>query len=521
MGMVDINNGEKMDEKLAYYRALFDNMRNFVDIIWEIDISKYSVYLVHDRITASLENRELSMDEMISHVTGLCHPKYIDAVNEHLTEDYLRNIKETETIEIKSIVDGSYHNIKVCFTPVMDSYGETEKVFVTSQDIQRNIEKYEVKDSKQERLDRYLTSLSCGILQYKRDTKEIVYANDMALKILGYSSIEEMQMEGFDGVVKNVYTEDSDKIKKSIENLKSEDQIIECEYRVKHSDGSELYCIGKVRLINQQGEEPIIQRSMIDVTSMKRVNLLYKQTADTLSVANMGLWYFILDDGAPRFYVDEVVGRLVGVSAKHSTPEEAFNVWYNTLRTADKEKVDAAVEKMRAGIPAEVTYPYNHPTRGTIIVRCGGIIDKSYDGNGILIRGYHQDITEYNEKLIEQIEVADVVNKHFECVGIIDFKKKTCKVTADATGQFTKSVDVARQIEPMVARFSELISDSSKEDYEKLADLDYVASKLKDGNAYSAELEFDTEGRFCLDYVPSSFDDDGEVERCVFFAERA
>ena len=43
------------------------------------------------------------------------------------------------------------------------------------------------------------------------------------------------------------------------------------------------------------------------------------------------------------------------------------------------------------------------------------------------------------------------------------------------------------------------------------ADLDYVARKLKDGNAYSAELEFDTEGRFCLDYVPSSFDDDGEV----------
>lgn len=41
-------------------------------------------------------------------------------------------------------------------------------------------------------LNRYFSAVACGILQYTRDTKKLIYVNELALKILGYSSKEEL-----------------------------------------------------------------------------------------------------------------------------------------------------------------------------------------------------------------------------------------------------------------------------------------------------------------------------------------
>ena len=47
---------------------------------------------------------------------------------------------------------------------------------------------------------------------------------------------------------------------------------------------------------------------------------------------------------------------------------------------------------------ADVIYPWHHPTRGKIWIRCGGVRPKDYERIGVCIRGYHQDITKNIER---------------------------------------------------------------------------------------------------------------------------
>lgn len=503
---------------LSYNHELFENMAGFVDAVFEMNLVDETVYILKDRLTQALNKRQISMDEFMAYIVEKCHPKYINQALSALSISHLRGLKENEVYEIKSLVGYTYHTLKCSATPAMNEYGDTEVVFVSLKDIQDYTELYAATDAKQEELDRYLTSVSCGIIQYTRDSKKIIYANDTALDILGYSSIAEMQNDDFDGVVHTVDPEDASKIKDIIKQINTEKNVVECEYRVRHKDGKELLCIGKIRMIDRENDEPIIQRSMIDITSMRKTTDLYRRVADTLSVANMGIWYFILDDGAPRFYVDDVTARLVGIS-KNASPEEAFNFWYSRLEPKYKIIVDEAVIKMREGKPAEVTYLYNHPTRGTIVVRCGGLKDKSYSENGMLIRGYHQDITEYNKDLIEKIEIANTVNQHFRCVGRIDFEKKTIKIVADVTGHFTKAINIDRPIDAVIEYVKGIVTEDSIEELERISDLDNVLAKLNKKKTYATNIEVKDAGKVTISIIPSFFSENGIAESGILLAE--
>lgn len=123
----------------------------------------------------------------------------------------------------------------------------------------------------QEELKRYLNALSCGIIQYKKSTNEVVFVNTNALDLLGYSSKEELVSDCFGGVVGTVVPEDAERIQELVQTIKPEDSAVECEYRVIHRDGTERVCYGTIRII-LQGDEEIVQRSMIDITEFKKAS---------------------------------------------------------------------------------------------------------------------------------------------------------------------------------------------------------------------------------------------------------
>ena len=499
--------------EVVFNRELFDSMAAYVDVVWKIDILKDTVYVMHDKFTPTLLKRELSMEEVTSFIEESCHPKYRDKALYTINRENLLNLKESSVVEIKTLVNYTYQLIRCSFTPVVNENGQTTVVFLTMHKVE------DMPDSKsdsyiRDELDRYMTAVSCGILQYTRDTRKLVYANDMALSILGYSSMEEMIEDGFDGVVKTVNVEDAEKIKALINNIKGEENVVECEYRVKHKDGKDLYCMGKIRLIDRGGQEPLIQRSMIDITSMRMASNLYRQVADTLAVADIGMWYFILDDGVPRFYVDDVVARLIGASV-NSTPEENYSVWYNTLSSETKVKVNEAVLKMRNGQPAEVTYQYKHPTRGNIIVRCGGHKDNSYQGSGVMIRGYHQDITKYNKKLIEQLEIVDAVGKIYSAVCHINLDKGTSRfIDKSEAEQGAKD----RPIDSIRTKLLNDVSDESRQELIRLFDSDYLKQILKEKEHFSTTIKL-TIKTVVLTFVVTGYNDDGQVEKCILFVE--
>lgn len=111
-----------------------------------------------------------------------------------------------------------------------------------------------------------------------------------------------------------------------------------------------------------------------------------------LKKANIGVWVIEMDEGCPpRMLTDVSMNELLGITEK-LTPEETYEVWVNHIHPDYYDTVSEGVDKMIAGKHAEVLYPWLHPTRGTIYVRCGGVRDNTY-ARGICLQGTHQDVS--------------------------------------------------------------------------------------------------------------------------------
>ncbi|MDD6234174.1 MAG: ATP-binding protein [Lachnospiraceae bacterium] len=115
---------------------------------------------------------------------------------------------------------------------------------------------------------------------------------------------------------------------------------------------------------------------------------------ETLKGSGIGIWLIVMEDGVkPKLYADSMMRELLGVDDDIS-PEDCYTWWYDRIEKDFVPQVNSYVEEILTKGRSEVNYPYNHPTKGTMYIRCGG--SKSYDDvhNRIRIKGYHQDVTE-------------------------------------------------------------------------------------------------------------------------------
>ncbi|MDE7398901.1 MAG: response regulator [Oscillospiraceae bacterium] len=117
-------------------------------------------------------------------------------------------------------------------------------------------------------LEKVFMSIDCGVMTHSLDGKQIMSANDAALKILGYSTVEEMMASGFDMVADSVLDEDKEKLRAAIVSLKSVGDTINVEYRARHKDGRVLHIMGSVGLLCEDGES-FYRRFLLDVTDQK------------------------------------------------------------------------------------------------------------------------------------------------------------------------------------------------------------------------------------------------------------
>ncbi len=116
-------------------------------------------------------------------------------------------------------------------------------------------------------------------------------------------------------------------------------------------------------------------------------------SSDIFEKADIGLWAFELDEGSePRMYADDTMLKLIGLDHQIS-PEETYHAWYDHIDAEHYDEVAASVEKMTAGVHAEVQYPWHHPNGEIWIVRCGGVRNFEYK-KGIRIEGTHQNVTD-------------------------------------------------------------------------------------------------------------------------------
>lgn len=115
---------------------------------------------------------------------------------------------------------------------------------------------------------------------------------------------------------------------------------------------------------------------------------------DTLKGSGIGMWMIVIEEGVkPKMYTDSMMRELIGVDDE-ILPEDCYAWWYDHIDKDFVSQIDSSVEEILVKGRSEVSYPYNHPDKGTMYIRCGGC--KSYDSvhNRIRIKGYHQDVTE-------------------------------------------------------------------------------------------------------------------------------
>jgi len=157
-----------------------------------------------------------------------------------------------------------------------------------------------------------------------------------------------------------------------------------------------------------------------------------------LNDSSIGLWYIDFVEGEkPKMYADDNMLMLLGYSSDEGDdllPEDVYERWYSNIEESHLDIIDDTISKMKQGNHAEVQYPWNHPTFGTIYVRCGGNVDRTFT-EGLRFMGFHQDITNlvhlqqqqeqtkiesaYKEN-VRYMSIASVLSKKYDVIYYIN-----------------------------------------------------------------------------------------------------
>ncbi len=261
--------------------------------------------------------------------------------------------------------------------------------------------------------------------------------------------------------------------------------------------------------------QPILDQQ--EETLKEHRHLEYKVNS-VLSAASMGTWSIDIGIRAPKMFGDQTMISLIGCP-KESTPEQAYNYWFSHI---DREYITAVldcVDKMKSGAQTEVTYLYHHPERGRIIVRCGGMRDPLFIEEGMKLRGYHQDITHFNERLLQQLELGAAIQSHYNCVLNIELLKNQARVLCDRNRTFAPTVTADGIISMDLSPYFYKFTDKSFLKIKKYTNMTFLSSELKSKGPVSIEIESISLGWIRVTFIPSTYDAEGNLERCICFTE--
>ena len=111
---------------------------------------------------------------------------------------------------------------------------------------------------------------------------------------------------------------------------------------------------------------------------------------------NVGLWIIHINakTGEGELYTDETMRRLLGV-ADDITPNECFKHWQNNIDKEYRSTVDNMIHDMaESNTVIQVEYPWNHPQRDKVTVRCSGRCVEKND-EVIVFEGFHRVISDF------------------------------------------------------------------------------------------------------------------------------
>lgn len=138
-------------------------------------------------------------------------------------------------------------------------------------------------------LDSIYNTMECGIIRYVKrgeNNYEVLSMNQAALDMLDYENIQECIDDGFFGVASHVIEKDRIKIISLAKALKKVGDIVKFEYQAKGKEGDDRWVFASSQLLKMDKDNcPVIQRTMMDITEKKLLELQLRQEREMYQLA--------------------------------------------------------------------------------------------------------------------------------------------------------------------------------------------------------------------------------------------
>ena len=173
-------------------------------------------------------------------------------------------------------------------------------------------------------------------------------------------------------------------------------------------------------------------------TSIHDNMLDIKEIEDTLYMAGIGTWRLEYDSkNRPVYYSDSVSKDLFEIPNELDR-KQVYLYWLGRVCEEYKDDLMRYFNEIKENGKSEVEYGWNHPSKGVIYIRCGGVIDTDENGS-YFFRGYHHDITDrylkdlkQQKKLAEQYSVIEAFSNAYIVVWHFDLVNNKVKVIRQA-----------------------------------------------------------------------------------------
>ena len=221
-------------------------------------------------------------------------------------------------------------------------------------------------------LETIFNNIESGVMYHSLDGTQVMSANQAALDILGYTSLEEMAADGFDMVSSAVVEEDRDGLLEKIKSLKEEGDSVSVEYRVRRKDGEIRYVMGNVKLMREK-EELRYQRFLLDCTARKlqEEENERRQAAlvQALSIDYRIVCFFDLENGTGQpLRVEEDSRQFLEAFERKLSFQESMEFYIQEyVCEEDRDMVRQAVseDKIEQGLLEGKQYHVNFRTKGS------------------------------------------------------------------------------------------------------------------------------------------------------------
>lgn len=130
------------------------------------------------------------------------------------------------------------------------------------------------------------------------------------------------------------------------------------------------------------------------IQELRRTRIDLEYINKTIEDSGIGIWgIFSYDTEEPQMVANPKMLELLGLKGQKLTNQEVYRHWFTRIVPEYEQSVRESVAEMLLGKHSENTYMWNHPTKGHIYVRCGGMLSVAKSGTKFL-SGYHSDVTD-------------------------------------------------------------------------------------------------------------------------------